>query len=368
MIYLDNAATTFPKPPAVIDEVLACISSYCGNPGRSSHKLSLKCAEAIYEARELLGQLVGIDAPENIVFTENATYALNIALKCSISENSHVIISDIEHNSVIRPLESLKKSKNLSYSIAKNDGKIFDNITSLINDKTAAVVCNLTSNVNGEEIPLDTLSSLCRSKGLKLIVDASQKIGHSEINLKDTPCDILCAPAHKALFGIQGAGFLIFGENIPELTFVEGGNGIDTMNKEMPMYLPERYEAGTLPTPSIVALREGIKFILDVGIKDISAHLCSLTEYALMGLSQISSVEYLGGEGGVVSFTLKNHTPSQISAYLSEFDICTRSGYHCAPLIHGRLGTERGGTVRASFSFFNKTDDVDALIYRLSKI
>ena len=210
MIYLDNAATTFPKPDCVIRDLNFCLKKYCGNPGRSSHTLSLKASEAIYSTREKIADLLHVENPENIVFTYNATYALNIAIKCFVKEKCHIITSDFEHNSVIRPLEGLKRRLGVEYSLIDSDGDILCSLRENARYDTRGIICSIASNLTGNKIDLKTLSDFANERSYFLIIDASQAIGHQDIDLSNTPCDALCAPGHKAMFGIQGAGFVYF--------------------------------------------------------------------------------------------------------------------------------------------------------------
>ena len=358
MIYFDNAATTFPKPKNVLKEVRRCIEKYCGNPGRSSHSLSVKTSEKIFETRECIAKFLNAENAENIVFTQNATYALNLAIKTQIPENSHILISNFEHNSVFRPVYSLSKKGKVSYSIF--DFANFEkDIPNLINKDTSCIISILSSNVNGKTIDFKKLSSLAQKHGLKLIIDASQYVGHKRINLKDTPCDILCAPGHKALFGIQGAGFVYFKENSSADSFIEGGSGTTSSSPDMPDYLPEKYEAGTLPSPSVISISEGIKFINEVGIDEIENKSLSLTQMAKERLLNIAGVIFYGADNGVLSFNYNDIPSYVISDELNKRGICTRGGLHCAPLAHRCIGTTSHGSVRLSFSFLNKKREVE---------
>ena len=261
MIYLDNAATSFPKPECVNRRLIRCLGSGLGNPGRSSHRLSVKAAEEIYSVREKIADLLGIDTPENIVFTLNATHALNLAIKSFVTENCHILTSDFEHNSVIRPLERLKETLGISYSCFNAEGDLRENLETEKRENTRGIICSIASNVTGDELPLKILSDFAKEKHLFLIIDASQAIGHIDINLKETPCDALCAPGHKALFGIQGCGFAYFKDRARKNGLMEGGSGSDSASPYMPSLLPEGYEAGTPPTHAIITLGEGVNYI-----------------------------------------------------------------------------------------------------------
>jgi selenocysteine lyase/cysteine desulfurase len=238
----------------------------------------------------------------------------------------------------------------------------------LIKENTHTVICNLLSNVTGEEPNISALSEICRREGLTFIADASQKIGHSSIDVKKIGCDILCAPAHKALFGVQGAGFAVIYNDKLIRTFCEGGSGSESKKPSMPQYLPERFEAGTLPTPSIAALGAGIEFINSVGVEAIDRKIKLLTAALFDRLSERSYISYLSGANGVISFTVKGISPSRISELLDSYGICVRSGLHCAPLVHIREGTDKEGCVRVSFSYFNKLHEIDDFITTLDKI
>lgn len=362
MIYFDNAATTFPKPKCVYRSVLECLRNYCGNPGRSSHSLSLRSDEEIYKAREAVAGLLNIENPEYVIFTQNATVALNLAIKTCIPENSHVIISDVEHNSVVRPLFSLSKTKGVEYSVFSSLGDVKQEIKSLIRKKTSAVICNLLSNVNGREIDMKAVSEVCRENGLLFIADASQKIGHMKIDLGATPCDILCAPGHKSLFGLQGVGFCVICDGKIRDSYIEGGSGSDSMNPLMPEFLPERYEAGTLPTPSIVGLRSGIDFINEIGIENIEKHLKELTDTLKAGLAEFKEISFLSGENGIVSFNVGTLPSTQTARILDSYGICTRGGFHCCGGAHKLLGTEASGAVRVSLSYLNTEAEIERFI------
>lgn len=368
MIYLDNAATSFPKPRSVIRETLNCIKKYCANSGRSSHRLAVKTSEEIYKAREAVSDLVSLGAPENVCFTTNATYALNIAIKTLITSPCHILISDIEHNSVLRPIHKLKEKLGVEYSCFRTDGSIRESIESQIRKNTRAVVCNLVSNVTGEEIPLEILSEICKERSLILIIDASQIIGHREINLQEFPCDALCAPAHKGLFGIQGCGFVAFGRNIPRESLIEGGSGNESLRLSMPELPPEHFEAGTLPAPAIVALKAGIEYINGIGVNTIRKRLEYLTELFRERIEQIDKIELFGAQNGIISFRAKGYPSAYISEKLNEYDIYTRSGLHCAPLIHKKLGTTDTGLVRMSLSFMTGKSDADSAYTALKSI
>lgn len=370
MIYLDNAATSFPKPPSVLHDLSVCVGKYCGNPGRSSHRLSLRAAEEIYRTREELAAFLSFDRPENIVFTENATYALNLAIKTTVPHGAHVVISDMEHNAVVRPLEKLRRTEGVSVSVFRSDGNLSDNIEAVLHEDTAAIVSTLCGNVSGERIPLSVLSKIReRHPNIKLITDASQAIGHEEINLKRTPCDILCAPGHKGLFGIQGCGFAVFCDDALRDSFIEGGSGSDSISPEMPEYLPDRFEAGTLPTPAIVTLGSGIRYLNKLGMIEISKRLSDYSAKLCDRLDALGKLRLLARtDSGVISFVWKDVPSSRIADALDRRGICTRSGLHCAPSAHRKFGTLETGAVRVSLSVLNTERDIDGLYDAMREI
>lgn len=367
-IYFDNAATSFPKPNCVYNELNIFIKKYLGNPGRSGHRLSVIAAEKIYSVREKIAHLLCVDSPECIVFTLNATHALNLAIKSLVTKDCHVLISDFEHNSVIRPLERLKETLGISYSSFSNDGDINENIAKKIQSNTRGIICSLASNVTGDEIDLKIISDIAERRGLFLIIDASQAVGHIDINLGKTPCDALCAPGHKALFGIQGCGFAYFKDNVRKNGIIEGGTGSDSRNPYMPPLLPEGYEAGTSPTPAIVSLGSGIDFVNEVGIDTINKKLTFLTDRANEMLKEFSSVKLYKSGVGIISFNFGDSPSSYIASRLDENGICTRSGLHCAPSIHKKLGTLQQGVVRLSFSYLNNLYELDRFYKAMKSI
>ncbi len=371
MIYLDNAATTFIKPDRAVYEAYRCIKQYCGNPGRSSHSLSIAASEKIYSCRESISRLFHYGSEENIIFTMNATYAINLAVKCLVKKGTHILISDIEHNAVYRPIYSLKEEGVATFDIYKTDGDVIENIKSKITPNTKTLIANHISNVFGRKLPIYEIGKLCRERSVNFIIDASQSAGHTDIDFQKTNAKALAAPGHKGLFGIQGCGFLILKDSEDMKTFIEGGGGSDSKNPLMSDYLPERYEAGTLPTPSIAALDEGVKYILSRGVSDIEVYEKSLSTYALEMLSSIPDIILYPEKqenNGVIAFNHKKLNSVELSRILSDRGIYTRGGFHCAPLAHEALGTYDTGCVRASLSCFNVKKDITALWKELKKI
>ena len=381
MIYFDNAATTFPKPREVIIAVSECAEHWCGNAGRGSHPLALKSAEAIYSARESVCSLFGSDA-ERVIFTLNTTYALNMAIKGVMMHGGHILLSDMEHNSTLRPIARLARERNnkVSYDIypTHKNGiplsreEIISGIISRLRPETKLVCAIHTSNICSYSLPVREIGSLCHRHGLIFCVDAAQGAGHAEINMKRDNIDILCLPGHKGLYAPQGIGMVILGSSISLETLIEGGNGVNSLDLTMGSNLPERYEGGTLPTPLIVGLSKGIEFIRSVGTSSISAHERALWNRAYSKLCSIASVRIYApeNEGGVLLFNIDGIHPDEVGEKLSEKGFCLRTGYHCAPLAHKTLEVGKGGAVRASFSVFNTEREIDLLtdaIHDISK-
>ena len=368
MIYFDNGATTYPKPKCVIDAVSDALSRIGGNPSRSSHMLSLLAGEEVYRTRECIAGLIGAKFPENVVFTYNATYALNMAIKTLITEKCHVIISDIEHNSVVRPLKTLEQRLGIEISEYNSDKPIFETIPPLIRPDTRFIVSTLASNVTGKEIDFPALSNIAKMYSIKLIVDASQAMGHKKIDLTLSECDAICAPGHKALFGIQGTGFVYFRNLERRNEFIEGGSGTNSFEAFMPNTLPEAYEAGTLSTPGIVALRCGIDFVSSIGIRNIDLHVNELRKLTTNGLREIKGVTVYRSYGGNVIFNYKDMPSNAFSTLLDNEGICTRAGLHCSPSVHKKLGTVDRGAVRMTFSTMNTEDEVETFLRVMKKI
>lgn len=371
MIYFDNAATSFPKPSAVTKEVVRCLDTYCGNPGRSSHRLALLAAQKIYDCRCKIAELVKTPSPESVIFTYNATYALNFAIYSLAEENTHILISDMEHNSVYRPVYKLKEEGKCDFDVFKTDGNITENLTSLLRKNTKLLVCTHISNVSGRVLPIKEISKFCRKNGICFILDASQSAGHIDINIDEIECDVLCAPGHKGLFGIQGCGFAIFKNQAKIKELVVGGSGINSLSPLMPQNLPERLEAGTLSTPAIASLCAGIDYIQDVGINQIEEREAVLRYLLLERLTAIDSLHLLDLDkkcSNVISFSCEKIPPEKLGAHLDDSGICVRSGFHCSPLAHKALGTFEKGTVRISLGYFNTINEIDTFYKKIKEI
>ncbi len=371
MIYLDNAATSFPKPRRVAEEQLRCMQFYGGNPGRGSHALSLAAAEKIYECREELASFFGSDNPENVIFTMNTTMALNTAIKGLLRRGDHVLLSDMEHNAVFRPIYKLAHEGVITYDVfdtfptkhTRTAEMICASIFEKIRPTTRMLICAHASNICSATLPLKEIGALCRKKGILFVVDAAQSAGHMPIDMNQMQIDALCAPGHKGLWGPQGCGILVFGNGIVADTLIEGGSGYNSLEGNMPQEAPERYEAGTLPTPAIAGLLEGVREIKRLGIDHVHSHESALTKRLYERLIHMPKVTLYAPHhrGGVLLFSLADLSADRVGAFLNERGFCVRTGFHCAALAHTTLGTPPSGAVRVSPSLFNTVGQIDAL-------
>ena len=377
-IYLDNAATTFPKPLGVLTEVGDCIRRYCGNPGRGSHPLAMASAERIFECRSAAAELLGLKTPETVIFTMNTTYAINLFLKGFLKRGDHVLISDLEHNAVFRPIWKLAREGVIEYDLfpsmcnQKNASptRICAGIAKRLKPNTRLVLCAHASNICSYVLPIAEIGAFCHRHGLVFAVDAAQSAGHLPIDMKAMHIDALAAPGHKGLYGIQGAGLLALSEPISLSTLVEGGNGLLSLEGNMPDQPPERYESGTLPTPAIAGLLRGIQTVSRIGIDAIASHERRLFVRAKERLSSLPRITIHAPDypGSVLLFSAEGIPSEALAGELGRRGICVRGGYHCAALGHATIGTPPDGAVRASFGMFNTAADVDRLTGVLSDL
>lgn len=378
MIYLDQAATSFPKPHAVYDEVLRCMTRYGGNPGRGSHALSLAAAEKIYDCRALAAEFFGVDDPARVFFTMNTTHGLNTVLKGLLRAGDHVLISDLEHNAVYRPLYKMEQSGRIALSTfpsmvgdpRRNAMRICAGIARRMRPQTRMVVCTHISNICSLMMPIKEIGGFCHRHGLLFVVDAAQSAGHETILVDEMNIDALCVPGHKGLYGPQGCGMVILGKGILPESLTEGGNGVHSLEGTMPDFSPERYEAGTLPTPAIAGLYEGLRAVREVGVETIAEHERRLYRCARDFLGNQKGVvlyapEY---EGSTLLFNFDGISAERTGELLNDAGVFVRSGYHCTALGHKTLGTPEGGAVRISFGMYNTANEVDALGMTVRKI
>ena len=371
MIYFDNAATSFPKPKGVAKELARAIRLYSGNPGRSGHRLSLLAAEKIYETRLFLSELLDFQRPENLIFTMNATYALNIAIKAYVRQGMHVLVGNREHNAVLRPVHALSERGVITYDVFNAELEPNTATKSLLRPETGLLILNHVSNVDGFTADVAAYAAFCRNHGIKCIIDASQSAGHRKLSFRKIGADVVCAPLHKGLLGVQGVGIACFSEKDGISTLIEGGSGSSSFLQNMPSLLPDRLEAGTLPTPAIGASLVGARFVETVGCEEIHARESELLARATDILSDFPDLRVYAPKdlrGGVLSFAHEGLSSEELARRLSMHSVCVRGGFHCAPLAHRTLGTDAHGTVRISFSYLNKPSEIDRFYKILKEI
>lgn len=377
MIYLDNAATTFPKPREVYRKWQTAMSVCGANPGRSGHEFSMKTAEAVYKSREICAEFFGAET-ENTVFTLNCTHALNMAIKGIARRGCHFVTSDMEHNAAIRPVYAAVKSAGgtcTMFEALEDEEQTLRNAEHAIRPNTAAMICTAASNVTGLRTPIRELARLCRKRGVCFIVDAAQGAGTLPITLSDG-VNIICAAGHKGLYGPMGTGLMITDGSFPLSTIIEGGTGSASESVLQPDFLPDRFESGTINAAGVVALGEGVSFVKAHTPKAILEHELMLCERFCRSVERIGGVEILNPitplnkrfYAPVVSFNIEGMNSGEGARLLSESGFYMRGGLHCAPLAHKKIGTINGGTIRFSPSIFNTVREVDMLAAALGRI
>lgn len=370
-IYFDNAATTFPKPPSVAESVKAAVERFGGNPGRGGHSFSQNASAKVFEVRDRAARFFAAE-PENVVFTQNCTHALNLAIKGAVRSGDRMVISSMEHNSVARPAYALSKHgvRVDVAMIGKSDEETVKNFRELIKSDVRCVVCTAASNVTGRVNPIREIASMCREKGVCFIVDGAQACGILPLSLKDG-MNFLCTAGHKGLYGPTGTGLLVSNGEYALNTIIEGGTGATSGELEQTGFMPERLESGTVNTVGIVGLGAGLRYIEMMGMQRIHAHETELCNILTDGLKSIDGAKvYRRGERFVpiVSFNVEGLPAPALSNALSEQGFALRGGLHCAFLAHRTLGTLPDGTVRFSPSAFSSEKDVYSLINNLKKI
>ena len=371
MIYFDNAESGGRKPDQVLTAVQSSIKT-CANAGRIGHKLALACATLVQDCRNALNMFFDGHSFDRVVFTQNCTEALNIALLGVLQQGDHVVATCMEHNSVLRPLEHLKKSGIITYDICPLDhtGNISpDNLLPLIKENTRLVAVTAASNVNGAIPPLAKIREVLPEKVL-LLCDGAQGCGHIDIKMRGAGIDLLCVAGHKGMLGIQGSGALLFSERVDPAPLLFGGSGSISFSLDMPDFYPDRLEAGTLSYPAIISLLEGTRY-LTLHLAQTQSRLLMLTSYFLKGLISMGAytVYSISNPCGIVAFRHKRLQSEHIADILStRYGIAIRGGLHCAPLMHEALGTLDGGLARVSFSHFNTEKEIDKLLLALEEI
>jgi len=376
MIYLDNAATSWPKPEEVYQRVDQIMRHIGANPGRSGHMMAIEAGEIVQETRELVANLFGISHPSQVVFTLNATDSLNLALKGLLQPGDHVITSNMEHNAMARPLEALRK---IGVEVSKVTtspiwGVSPQDVKAAIRSNTKLIAITHASNVTGTLNPICEIGQIAKEARIAFLVDSAQTAGAFPINVEEMGIDLLAFPGHKSLLGCQGVGGLYINSRIVLKPLREGGTGSKSESLEQPSESPERYESGTLNTPGIGGLGAGIKYIKKIGIEKIKEHEDMLVTMLLKELEKIPQIILYGpplGEprAAVVSFNMKDVSAAEVCMILDKsFNIALRSGLHCAPDAHQVLGTLLGGTIRISPGYFNTQEDIEACLQAIATI
>ncbi|WP_417093686.1 aminotransferase class V-fold PLP-dependent enzyme [Intestinimonas timonensis] len=371
MIYLDSAATTLQKPPAVA-RAAANAMSRMASPGRGGYPAAMAAADTIFTCRETAARLFHVPEPDQVVLTMNATHGLNLAIKTLVTPGDTVLISGYEHNAVTRPLAAIP---NVTVKVA--DAPLFqpdamvERFQALLTTEVSCVICTHVSNVFGYVLPVETIAALCRERGIPLILDASQSAGTLPVSLEESGAAFIAMPGHKGLYGPQGTGLLLCAQ--PARPLMEGGTGSLSMLQEMPDFLPDRLEPGTHNVPGAAGLLEGLRFVARKGPAHILAHERGLAVQCAHALSRLEGVAVyaaprLAHQAGVVSFRVEGMDCEEVGARLAKQGIAVRSGLHCAPLAHRTAGTLETGTVRASFSAFNTPGEVSALVRAVGRL
>ena len=375
MIYLDNAATTMQKPDCVVHAVTKALCSM-GNAGRGAHDAALHASRTVFDTRMKLADFFNAENPKQIVFTANSTESLNIAIKGVLNPGDHVITTELEHNSVLRPLYEMEE-KGIELTIIKSDrqGNIrYEDFEDSIRSNTKAIICTHGSNLTGNMIDIEKVGKITKKHSILLIVDASQTAGVFPIDVQRMHIDILCFTGHKSLLGPQGTGGMYVREGMHVRPLLCGGSGIKSYSKKHPEEMPTALEAGTLNGHGIAGLGAAIEYIREIGIENIREHESGLMWHFYDQVKEIPGATVYGDFTGkdrcpIVSLNLMDYNSSEVSDALAiQYDIFTRPGAHCAPLMHKALGTQEQGAVRFSFSYFNTEEEIDQTILALKEL
>lgn len=373
MIYFDNAATTGKKPHSVVLAVNNALTRFCANPGRSGHAVSIAAAEQLYKARIKTAEFFGVQNAESVIFTANCTESLNFVIKGVLKAGDTALVSDLEHNAVMRPLTALGVNYDVFETSLSDDEKTLENFKKKLTKRPKMVICTAASNVLGRKEPIEKMGELCRKYGIFFCVDAAQTAGIEEINMEKMGIDFLCIAAHKGLYAPMGVGILIATASI-ENTIIEGGTGTDSINFAQPDGIPERFESGTVNLPAVMGIAAGIDFIKATGRERIKRHENGIISHIYKGLKQNKNAiiytpffdENLYVP--VLSFNLHGKNSLETARILNSKGIAVRAGLHCAPTAHKKIGTENIGTVRISPSFYNNFYEAEYLLKTLKKI
>ncbi|MBY6871490.1 aminotransferase class V-fold PLP-dependent enzyme [Clostridium botulinum] len=378
-VYLDNAATTYPKPEKVYSSILNYMKNVGASPGRGGYENALTGDRMVYKCRQSLINLFNFNKIENVVFTSNITASLNILIKSIVKDGWHVITSSMDHNSVIRPLVSLEKSNKIELDIlnCSEEGLInIEDFKNAIKDSAKLVVLSHASNIVGTIQPLEAIGKICKEKGIYFIIDSAQTAGVLPLNFQNLNCNALAFTGHKSLLGPQGIGGFIIDDELNNIAtnFIEGGTGSLSESTLQPDFLPDKFESGTMNTPGIAGLLAGIEYINEEGLNAIKEREEYLSREFINGLLNIDSVKVYGPldaslRTATISINSSKIDNSELGFLLdSEFGIMVRTGLHCAPLAHKTIGSFPQGTLRFSFGAFNDIKDINYALYALNSI
>ncbi len=375
-VYLDNGATSYPKAPGVAESMAEYILNVGTNVNRGAYSSSFKAENTVYETRELLCELFHFNKPENVIFTKNITESMNVLLKGLLKENDHAVVSSMEHNAVMRPLNKLNKVE-YTKVICNEKGELnIEDVKKAIKDNTKAIIMTHASNVCGTVLDLEKVGQVCKKHNLFFIIDSAQTAGFQDIDFQKFNADAIGFTGHKGLLGPQGIGGFIVNDRINNemTTFIEGGTGSLSDTEIQPDYMPDKFEAGTLNIPGIYGLNASLKYLLKNGVKNIREKEIYLLSRFIDGILNIENIKLIGKTAtldrtGILSIDFINNDNGIVSHELSkEYDIMTRSGMHCAPSAHKTLGTFPKGTVRFSVSHFTTMEEIDYAIDCINKI
>ncbi len=370
MIYLDNAATSRPKPPEVLQAMTDFMNNVCANSGRSGHRLAIQASRIVYEAREAVAKVFNVADPLRVVFTMNATESLNLAINGALRSGDHVITSSMEHNSVMRPLRAME-SRGVEVTVVQCSEQGFldpENVGKAIKPNTRMMVLNHGSNVVGSLAPVEEIGRLAREHGLLFTLDTAQTAGAYPIDVQEMGVDLLAFTGHKSLCGPPGTGGLYIREGVQLNALKWGGTGSRSDEEYQPDFLPDKYESGTLNLVGIAGLGAGVEYVMREGVDNIRKRERDLTQRLIDGLLDIPGVEVYGcldadRQIGVVSFNIDGMSPSEVGLRLDdEYQIMCRVGLHCAPAAHRTIGTFPNGTVRFGLGTFTAEDEIDAAV------
>ena len=375
-VYLDNAATSWPKPPEVIAAMQAYLENGGGSPGRAAHGKSLASARMVYETRDALSSLFNATSPDRVIFTKNATEAINLLLFGFLNPGDHVIVSSMEHNAVMRPLRQLEsRGVNLSVAACDPSGRLDPfTIKAALTARTRLVLLVHASNVTGTLLPIAEVANIAREAGIRFAVDAAQTAGVHPIDVQSGGIDFLTFTGHKSLGGPQGTGGLVIGPDVDLRPLMFGGTGSASESENQPSFLPDKLESGTLNAIGIAGLGASLAALTEFGVENVLAHERKLMKLFRDGLKEMPDIEVYGPENtaesvGVLSLNVASRPCEEVGMELErDFDILTRTGLHCAPAAHRTIGTFGRGTVRFSVSRFNTESDIHAALEALSRI